>query len=257
MHRLEVAEAFHLAFLSALQVSAGHYRFALKGGGNLRFFHRSLRYSEDIDIDIFVTDPRQFAPKMERAVRSPALERLLAVLDIQIESRTPKERTTTREKWEVVLRHPSVEQPVRTRVELSYRNLVALPGVRIEPVPAAVMAPYAPLLAPVIGHYLPAAAMVQKIYTLKERAEHGNSQPRDAFDLDLLFRQEPTSIGAGMVPRDIAAQAAERALEMSWPEFNAKVVAYLEPSVAPAFASPAAWSQIQDRVISILMRLAA
>lgn len=73
----------------------------------------------------------------------------------------------------------------------------------------------------------------------------------------VLIAPLDTSIGAGMVPRDIAAQAAERALEMSWPEFNAKVVAYLEPSVAPAFASPAAWSQIQDRVISILMRLAA
>jgi predicted nucleotidyltransferase component of viral defense system len=255
MDKLAIAEAFHLAFLSALQTSAGHDRFALKGGGNLRFFYRSLRYSEDIDLDVFVADPRRFAPKMERAINSPAMERLLTVLGIAIMSRTVHERSTTREKWEIVLSHPAAEEPARTRVDLSYRSRDLLPGVRVEPVPAEVMNRYAPLVAPVIGHYLPEAAMEQKIYALKERAEHGNSQPRDVFDLDLLFRESPALIKTGLVPSDIAAQAAERALEMGWPEFNSKVVAYLEPDVAVAFDSPLAWTQMQERVVTVLMGL--
>jgi predicted nucleotidyltransferase component of viral defense system len=252
---LATAEAFHLAFLSALQSSAGHDRFALKGGGNLRFFYRSLRYSEDIDLDVFVVDPRRFAPKMDRAIGSRATERLLSVLDIQISSRTMRERSTTREKWEVVLAHGALEQAVRTRVDLSFRNRDALPGVAVEPVPAEVMTPYAPLVAPVVGHYLPEAAIEQKIYALKERAEHGNSQPRDVFDLDLLLRGHPSVVHDRIVPSDIAAQAAERALEMTWPEFRSKVVAYLEPDVAVAFDTPAAWSQMQDRVVTVLMEL--
>lgn len=257
MHTLAVAEAFHLAFLSALQSSAGHDPFALKGGGNLRFFYNSLRYSEDIDLDVFEVDPRRFSAKVERAMTSTAMDRLLAVRGIRIDSRTPKEQSTTRERWSIALLHPSVELPVRTKVEFSYRERNLLPGVIVEAVPARVMASYAPLVAPVIGHYVPAAAISQKVYALKERAEHNTSQPRDVFDLDMLMSGWPGDIQEGMVPPEIAAQAAERALEMTWPDFRSKVVAYLEPSVASAFDSPAAWSQMQERVIGILMGLAS
>lgn len=250
---LAVAEAFHLAFLAALQASVGHDRFALKGGGNLRFFYGSLRYSEDIDLDVFDVDPRRFAPKIERAMRSGATERLLAARNIQIVSRVPKEQSTTREKWSVALKLPNLEQPVRTKVDFSYREQSPAASVRVEAVPARVIAPYAPLIGPIIGHYLPPAAIAQKIFALKERAEHNTSQPRDVFDLDMLIRGWSGDVRRGMVPPAIAATAAERAMEMTWPEFRAKVVAYLEPSVAGTFDSKAAWEQIQERVVTALL----
>ena len=257
MLNLAISEAFHLAFLSVLQTSAGHDKFALKGGGNLRFFYGSLRYSEDIDLDVFEVDPRQFAIKIDRAMNSAAMERLLATRDIRIVARNPKDQSTTREKWAIALTHPSLEQPVRTRVDFSYRERALLPGVSVEAVPAKAMSPYSPLIAPVIGHYLPSAAIAQKIFALKEGAEHNTSQPRDVFDLDLLTRGWPDDVRPGMVPGEVASEAAQRALEMTWDEYTAKVVAYLEPSVASVFDSPRAWSEIQDRVITVLMTLAS
>jgi predicted nucleotidyltransferase component of viral defense system len=48
----EAAEIFHLLFLHAFGTRVDKALYALKGGGNLRFFHKSIRYSEDIDVDI-------------------------------------------------------------------------------------------------------------------------------------------------------------------------------------------------------------
>ena len=49
---LQLREIFHLEFLRWLsrKVTAEHY--ALKGGANLRFFFKSIRYSEDMDLDV-------------------------------------------------------------------------------------------------------------------------------------------------------------------------------------------------------------
>ena len=49
---LQLREIFHLEFLRWLsrKVKAEHY--ALKGGANLRFFFKSIRYSEDMDLDV-------------------------------------------------------------------------------------------------------------------------------------------------------------------------------------------------------------
>jgi hypothetical protein len=50
-------ELFHLVFLRAVSAKGENKSlFALKGGCNLRFFFRSLRYSEDIDVAIVAKD---------------------------------------------------------------------------------------------------------------------------------------------------------------------------------------------------------
>ena len=52
LNPLQMREVFHLVFLRALVRSAPLSAFALKGGTNLRFFFGSIRYSEDMDIDV-------------------------------------------------------------------------------------------------------------------------------------------------------------------------------------------------------------
>ena len=51
LNSLQLREVFHIEFLRWLgrKVKAGHY--AVKGGANLRFFFKSFRYSEDMDLD--------------------------------------------------------------------------------------------------------------------------------------------------------------------------------------------------------------
>jgi predicted nucleotidyltransferase component of viral defense system len=48
----QTIEIFHLLFLRAFGARVDKSLFALKGGCNLRFFFKSVRYSEDMDLDI-------------------------------------------------------------------------------------------------------------------------------------------------------------------------------------------------------------
>ena len=48
----EHVELFHLHFLEQFGLKTDKRLYALKGGCNLRFFLKSIRYSQDIDLDI-------------------------------------------------------------------------------------------------------------------------------------------------------------------------------------------------------------
>ena len=48
----QIIELFHVAFLDVLSSRLDPARYVLKGGTNLRYFFESLRYSEDIDLDM-------------------------------------------------------------------------------------------------------------------------------------------------------------------------------------------------------------
>ncbi len=52
LNPLQMREVFHLVFLGALVRSVPLSAFTLKGGTNLRFFFGSIRYSEDVDLDV-------------------------------------------------------------------------------------------------------------------------------------------------------------------------------------------------------------
>ena len=49
---LQIREVFHLEFLRWFSRKLKSDQYVLKGGVNLRFFFKSFRYSEDMDIDI-------------------------------------------------------------------------------------------------------------------------------------------------------------------------------------------------------------
>ena len=63
---------FHLVFLRAL-VAKGENKslIALKGGCNLRFYFGSVRYSEDMDLDVVVVARDTLKNKVDRLLKSP------------------------------------------------------------------------------------------------------------------------------------------------------------------------------------------
>ena len=186
------------------------------------------------------------------------MERTLAALGIRITGRTAKDQTTSKERWSISLTHPDLEAPTSTKVELAYRSAEWLSYVVIESVPMSVMAHYSHILPPMIGRYTPPIATYQKIYALKERGERSKgNQERDIFDLDLLFRGWPAAATRGLVPFDIAKLAADRASEMSWPNYRSKVVSFLEPVVRAAYDDQGVWNQMLERVIDKLLELAS
>ena len=54
---VQYVELFHLLLLDQLGRKLDKRHFALKGGCNLRFFLKSIRYSEDMDLDAQTVPP--------------------------------------------------------------------------------------------------------------------------------------------------------------------------------------------------------
>ena len=48
----QIIEQFHLLFLALLTRGTDKRSLVVRGGCNLRFFHRSIRYSEDMALDV-------------------------------------------------------------------------------------------------------------------------------------------------------------------------------------------------------------
>jgi len=245
-----VAESFHLAFLQALATRANLTAWALKGGGNLRFFYLSDRFSEDIDLDTFDIEPWAFQERVDQALASDLLKRTLGILGSRIEYVNPKERSETKSNWVIGIRHQSETDPVYTQIEVSHRAYPYRDFVKVEPVSPAAIAPFAAALRrPAFAHYLPGAAIAQKVDALRGREVR---QPRDVFDLDVLFRVAPAAVVRGDIDAAHLRAAITRVIEIGYDEFRAKVLSFIEPAMLPLYEPVEAWEGMQMTVLERL-----
>ncbi len=234
----EVIEAFHLAFLEVLRKRLDPGRYVLKGGANLRYFFDSVRYSEDLDLDVSGAPGWTLEGKVDAVLTSPALAITLRSSGLAVaveELSKPKQSDTTR-RWKVPIAAPGQTRPIRTKIEFSNRN--GEHRYELEAVPARVVAPYG-LRAPSVQHYLAEPATEQKVLALADRSE---TQARDVFDLDLLLRRAPLTQGS--VAADIRTAAVERALELPYEAFEDQVLPFLDPEVAELY-DETSWQQMQ------------
>jgi hypothetical protein len=236
---------FHLVFLRALVAKGEDKRLvALKGGCNLRFFFGSVRYSEDMDLDVVVIAKDMLKNKVDRVLQSPAVTAPLKAHGITIvESSSPKQTETT-QRWKVGLRGVGDELPIRTKVEFSRRD--AIEGTMFEATDREVLRPYG--LTPVLAtHYTTRAAIRQKVHALAARTE---PQARDVFDLSLLFSR-PDAAGYKLdgTASKWLVEAIDHAMSLSFDEYSSKVVAFLEPSHAEVYADRSAWDAMQEDVV--------
>jgi predicted nucleotidyltransferase component of viral defense system len=241
----QVVELFHLAFLQVLQARLDQTRYVLKGGTNLRYFFDSVRYSEDIDLDIDGLTPWTLTEKVNGILASATIDAVLRSGGLAVDGFTnPKETETTR-RWKVAITVAGRSETVRTKIELSYRNGEGRHV--LEPVPGRIVAPYA-LRAPTVQHYTADAAIEQKIKALAGRSE---TQARDVFDLDLLLRRQP--LKAGTIEPQILEHAAELGLELPFDAFRDQVLPFLDPEVTELYDSKATWEQMQLFVTDTLL----
>lgn len=233
----QVVELFHIAFLDVLSRRLDPTRYVLKGGANLRYFFGSLRYSEDIDLDIVQPTPMNLESKIDGVLASPALSALLRVGGIEVAAISKPKQTETTRRWKVAVAAPGFRNPLRTKIEFSGRN--GDPRYRLESLPGSVVAPYA-LRPPSVQHYVEDAPAQQKAAALAGRSE---TQARDVFDLDLLLRRRPLPPGS-LAPQLVAA-ATDQALRLPFAAFRDQVLPFLEPGVLELYDSEATWEQIR------------
>lgn len=236
----QITELFHVAFLDVLSTRLELDRYVLKGGANLRYFFGSLRYSEDIDLDLINGMPWSLESKVDGVLESGAMGALLRAGGLAVATFTKPKQTDTTRRWKIAIEGAEKSEPVRTKVEFSNRN--GDDRHRLEQVPGRIVAPYA-MRPPSVQHYVGDAPTEQKVRALAGRNE---TQARDVFDLDLLLRNRP--LPAKKMNAELLSKAADIAMGLPFDAFRDQVLPFLEPEVVELYETEAAWEQMQTFV---------
>jgi predicted nucleotidyltransferase component of viral defense system len=242
----QAIEIFHLLFVNDLGRRVDKALFAIKGGCNLRFYCRSIRYSEGIDFDIRTMAPATLTGNVDTILTSIGFVQAIRAKQIEIEHVTKAKQTDTTQRWKLAIRIAG-GPAIPTKIEFSRRRGLD-DGYLLEPVDAELVRSYE--LFPVLAqHYSREAAFRQKISALSRRKV---TQARDIFDLKQLIDG-----GAGMekLPTKVAAdipQAVENAMTIGFDEFAGQVVAYLAADYQEYYGSRAIWEALQSEVVNAL-----
>ena len=237
-------ELFHLLILDLFSRKTDRNRYALKGGCNLRFFHKSIRYSEDLDIDLsarFTKD--KLADAVEGIITSKTLAQLLELRGMRIAEWSAPKQTDTTQRWKFGLEWNRQTPWLRTKIEFSRRGMND--GIIFDPIDPYLIRTYR--LTPVlVSHYDANTALKQKIRALADRRQ---VQARDVFDIDLLLNSGACLDKPGGSRH---AQAATNALNVSFDMFKAQVLSFLHPDHQAQFDSPTVWDEMVLRVVTAL-----
>ena len=243
---IRFVEQLHLLFLAQLSRRVNPSLFVLKGGCNLRFFHRSVRYSEDLDLDLGAIGAQTFRDKVREVFASRPFAHILEARGIHVDRVTEPKQTETTQRWKLGLRVEGAAAPLPTKIECSRRGLDD--GVVIGSVDPHVARAYQlpPLM---VSHYDAATALRQKIGALAGRRE---TQARDVFDVHHLFATGAALGAAKALDRNVAGRACARAMTIDFGTFKSQVLAYLAPDEQLAFDSPSVWDTIVLEVVDAL-----
>ncbi len=238
-------ELFHLLFLRQLEDNLDKKLYALKGGCNLRFFFKSIRYSEDIDLDVTIILKTTLEKKINKILGSTNFNRILQSKGIEIVRSTPVKQTETTQRWKVLLRDRTSTISIPTKIEFSRRQMDK--NVAYAAVDSDVINQYS--LYPIIcNHYECDTAFLQKVNALINRTE---TQARDVFDLKWLLDQ-----GANAKLNEFSSEEIELAIKnaqgIEYADFKGQVVAYLIEEYKEFYDSPEKWVEIRTQVITTL-----
>ena len=220
----QVIEIFHLLFLQVLTSHSQDW-FVLKGGANLRYYFDSVRYSNDIDLDFFRKEGWQVERAVDAALAGKALEVLLSHQDLEIRESTKPKQTETTRRWKLGLAQSSTQGGlIGTKLEFSHRGTTGS-DILYETIPNRVVDPYA-IRPATMSHYGQIAALEQKIAALALRSETK------------------------------AAQAAQKAMDVTYSSFRSEVIPFLDPDMTELFDGEDNWNRMREGVSNELSAIA-
>ena len=212
----------------------------------MRFFFKSPRYSEDIDLDVQSITVDILRKKVNSILNSRPFRDILQVRDIEIEHITEHKQTETTQRWKLGLVVPQFEKLLPTRIEFSRRGLEE--PIKFEWVAPEIIRAYE--LSPIMANHYPAeVACQQKLRALISRS---TVQTRDFFDLHLLLTSRVKRI---ILPEELRTnlnKAKENILSMDYAAFKSQVISYLEPEDQPQYESEEVWDNMRLQVIEAL-----
>lgn len=244
-HR-QYVELFHLLFMSQLARKLDKRFYALKGGGNMRFFFRSPRYSEDIDLDVQSISVALLRDKVNGILKSKPFTDILQVRDIEIEHITEHKQTETTQRWKLGLIVPQLDKPLPTKIEFSRRGLEK--PIKFESISQEIIRAFE--LPPIMANHYPAeVTCLQKIRALISRS---TTQARDIFDLYILLASRVERVNLPEELRSDLAKVKENILSMDFAVFKSQVISYLEPEDQPRYGTEEIWDSIRLHVVESL-----
>jgi predicted nucleotidyltransferase component of viral defense system len=246
----QTIEIFHLLFLRAFGARVGKDLYALKGGCNLRFFNKSIRYSEDMDLDVRTISVPTLRNNVDRVLEMSSFRQTLRAQEIQLADISLPKQTETTQRWKLRLRIGTAGLDVPTKIEFSRRS-IDHQDVVYEPVDSGLISRYR-LYPVLVQHYAAAAAVAQKIAALALRSQ---TQARDVFDLALLLDAGVSIKRASADVRSNVPRAIENAIDVGYDAFAGQVLAYLEPEYQEGYRARRVWEDLQQRVVTSLRTL--
>src|SRR5256712_11121067 len=242
----KVIERFHLAFVEVGAVRLPCPVYVVTGCANLLFFFRSSRHALDIDFNYLGDRFENFAGRVDEVLESRALSELLRQHEITLVNPRRHKQTETTRRWKLSLHTPEVED-ADSKIEFSARE---------EPLDDFELRPVDPELARRLGgrsvpinRYGAIAMVTQKVDALRHRSE---TQPRDIFDLDLLFRTHPDALTRAPLEQGALEEAIERARALTFQEYVTTVVHYLEEEIVDVLGTENAWNDMLRHVVETL-----
>lgn len=243
---IRLVEQFHLLFLVQLCRRVDKRAVVVKNGCNLRFFHRSIRYSEDMDLDVGRIERLVLRDKVREIFASRPFAQILEARGTHIAHVTEPKQTDTTQRWKLGLRAEGATLQFPTKIEFSRRDLDD--GVAFGSVDASLARAYQlpPLMA---SHYDAATAFRQKVEALAGRRE---TQARDVFDLHYLLATLGAAGAVEQLDPRVIERAGANAMTVDFGMFKSQVLAFLPPEDQPHYDSSSVWETIVLEVVDAL-----
>lgn len=239
-----------MGFLAQLLKISDPALFILKGGTNLRFFFRSPRYSEDMDIDVLGGSVATLKKNGYKILESAVLRRSLRsfgiteILVSDSDSDKAKHTTTTQQFRLQLLTETNEKLP--TKIEFSRRN-EGKAFVR-QNIDDSIVFPYRQISFP-CQHYPASVAAEQKLEALTNRTA---VQARDVFDLYILGLGGHDLSATRNIDPEIRDRALEQLFLLDFESYSGQVLSFLEQEFLDRFGTPEAWAEMHEFVIDLL-----
>jgi predicted nucleotidyltransferase component of viral defense system len=226
----QICEVFHLYFLRSLCAKLQGRPFAVKGGICLRFFHRSPRLSEDIDLDIgSKIQVNTLGKTVDGILQGQALQSSLVSAGVQQLNFSKPKQTETTQRWKVSL-SIGPDTVLSTKIEFSRRSLKNISrGIPDSELLHQYRLP--PFAAPYYDADLMAA---QKLEAL---AAPSRLAVRDLFDLHHLLTHQQVDlkkINRHVMPKTFRL-ASDKIRVFSFRDFAEQVTPFLTPELAELY----------------------
>ncbi len=218
----------------------------------MRCFYKSIRYSEDIDLDTRGVGVHTLKETVMGILSAPVFSSNLkpyGIEKIMLPDMKKAKQTETTQRFKLHLITYSGED-LFTKIEFSRRGVTG--NAVVQAVSERLLRDYKilPLLAP---HYDVYTAVAQKVNALASRSV---IQARDVFDLYMLSPQYGSDRRKlPEIPKEKITKAHENIFLISFEQFRDTVIAYLSEDDAKTYNASAVWDEVKLKTAHFIEEL--